>query len=150
VPTIKRSFIPIAIQALATLATLGTGLAMLYFCQSWYVVPWASAKTLYPDCQFLWVNTTETLDRREKYGLPDDLVHSLALRAIVVDRSEHVVATFWREAYFEPYPSHGPGDTLFYPVMVWSRVFRIAGWPLTALGLLQAVALVCLVRWKRP
>ena len=141
----------VIVLALATVVSLGGGIMLLWASQSWHVLVWASVKTLFPGTQLVMVNTEATLGRREQFGLPEDLVHNIALRALVVDGSQHVVATVWREGYFQAYPEPTGPDAksaapLFDPVIIWSKAFWIFGWVLAAVGLLQLLPLLYLLK----
>ncbi|MBI5383121.1 MAG: hypothetical protein HZA90_00385 [Verrucomicrobia bacterium] len=136
-----------------TALCLVSGGLLIWAGQSWYALVWLTAKAAFPQtgARVVMVNTEATLKRRSDYSLPDDLVHNIALRALIVDRREKVVATAWREGHLREYPepaAHGESsrmDMLYFRVISWMEVLRVAGWMLGCIGAVDAVAM-CFIR----
>ena len=143
--------------ALATFLCVCCGIFLLWACQSYYAFIWLQAKTTFPKdgVSVVMVNTEETLHIRDKYPLPPDAQNNLALRALIIDRDNKLVATAWREGYLNVYlPSkdlHG-NTKINVPdyetqAVGWMKAAKIVGWFLLFLGLFQTICL-CFIKLK--
>ena len=87
------------------LCLLGGGV-LIWASQSWYVFVWAEAQSAFPDAgvKVVMVNTAATTHLRENYSLPAEVVNTISLRALIVDKEDHCVATVGREGLLENNP----------------------------------------------
>lgn len=129
---------------------LVVGGVLLFITQSPYAALWTVAKTVFPDAgvHVLMVNTDATMGRRDRYRLPDEIKQNIALRALVVDNRNRVVATAWREGHLESFP--GPTtavqenkfDVAYLRVRSWMEAARAGGWLMVGVSGFQAAWLL--------
>ena len=133
-----------------TAALLLVGTVLVWASQSWFALVWAQAHAAFPGAgvRVFMVNTEATLPLREKYSLPENLVHNIALRALVVDKQDRVVAFTYREPSLIPYPEGNRGINTYYyffmRAIAWGEACRAIGFGMIGIGSLQALAFITL------
>jgi hypothetical protein len=143
-----RRVVVLAFAATTALCLLVGSLA-LWGSHSWNAFVWAEVKTLFPEAGIRILHADS--DLREKYELSHELKYNIALRRLIVNKEDKLVATVWREAHVQEYPEPPEGKEswknsimhgAYLRVYGWTEAARVGAWILLGIGLSQTTVLV--------
>ncbi|MEI7899474.1 MAG: hypothetical protein WCK89_04425 [bacterium] len=132
------------IYGITTGCLLLLGVFLVWASCSWYALVWAQARAAFPDAGARVLMVNMDLALRAKY-LPEKFQHELAIRAVVVDKKETVLAIVYRDPSLISYPEgsrHLDSHHFFIRAIAWSEACKWIGAVVIGLALIQMLGLV--------